>query len=53
MFYKLKGTPAAWDLTSKGTYSSGGKVLTITEGYRKGEIKNGSDVLTNIKNAMK
>jgi hypothetical protein len=54
MFYTRTTPPLAlgWGYTAKGNYSFGGKVLTITDGAKKGQIKNGSDVLTNIKNAL-
>lgn len=41
-----------WKISTKGNYSNGGRVLTITDGAKKGQIKNGNEVLMNIKNAL-
>jgi len=51
-FYWRNSPTESWKVSTKGNYTFGGKVLTITDGVKKGQIKNGSDVLMNIKNAM-
>jgi hypothetical protein len=52
MFYWRNTPQENWNVSTKGNYTFGGKVLTITDGVKKGQIKNGQDVLMNIKNAM-
>ncbi len=51
-FFYWYDSTGAQKVSTKGNYTSGGRVLTITDGAKKGQIKNGSDVLMNIKNAL-
>lgn len=52
MFYWRNTPQESWKVSTKGNYTFGGQILTITDGVKAGQIKNGADVLTNIKNAM-
>lgn len=51
MFY-WRDAAGSWKTSTKGNYTNGGRVLTITDGTKAGQIKNGTDVLLNIKNAL-
>ena len=51
-FFYWQDNTGKWNLSTKGNYTNGGRVLTITDGTKAGQIKNGSDVLINIKNAL-
>lgn len=51
-FFWWRDNTGNWNIDTKGNYTGGGRVLTITDGAKKGQIKNGSDVLMNIKNAL-